>query len=189
MERHLFTYLPRLDPRLHDLVLVAPFIVLAAVAWVYFIGPDWREVEKIQASRATLVAVLNSGEAIEHELATAHQAVARLEGQIFGKNMNLPMKQLEAQIIGRLQEISSRNRVQLDGVRPGAKKQLRLFVESPVEVEVTGDYFDIARWLRELSSELGFIVVREYEIYPVTRDGNPLLRMKITMVSYRTEGT
>ena len=187
MERYLFTYLPRLDPRLHFVVLVAPFIVLAAVAWVYFIGPDWREVEKLRVSRAMLVTVLNSGEEIANELATAHQAVARLEDQIFGKNMNLPMKQLEAQIIGRLQEISSRNRVQLDGVRPGAQKRSRLFVESPVEVEVTGDYFDIARWLRELSSELGFIVVKEYEMQPVTRDANPLLRMKITMVLYRTD--
>ena len=103
MERYLFTYLPRLDPRLHFVVLVAPFIVLAAVAWVYFIGPDWRAVEKLRVSRAMLVTVLNSGEEIANELATAHQAVARLEDQIFGKNMNLPMKQLEAQIIGRLQ--------------------------------------------------------------------------------------
>ena len=68
-----------------------------------------------------------------------------------------------------------------------AQKRSRLFVESPVEVEVTGDYFDIARWLRELSSELGFIVVKEYEMQPVTRDANPLLRMKITMVLYRTD--
>jgi len=187
MERFLLTYLPRLDPRVHDRALVAPFIMLAAVAWVCLVGPDWREVARLRASRVMLAEVLNSGEDIPSELATARQSVARLENQIFGKNMNLPMKQLEAQIIGRLQEISSRNRVQLDGVRPGTRKRLRLFVESPIEVEVTGDYFDIARWLRELNSELGFIVVNEYEMQPVTRDASPLVRMKMTMVSYRTE--
>jgi len=113
--------------------------------------------------------------------------VARLENRVFGKNMNLPMKQLEARIIGRLQEISSRNHVELDGVRPGAKKRLRMFVENPIEVEVSGDYFDIARWLQELDGELGFIVVKEYEMQPITQDTTPKLRMKMTMVSYRDE--
>jgi len=187
MERYLITYLPRLDTRLHLVALVAPFIVLAAVSWVYFIGPDWREVSKLRASQGVLAEMLDNGAEIANELATTRQSVARLENHVFGKNMNLPMKQLEAQIIGRLQEISSRNHVELDGVRPGAKKRLRMFVESPIEVEVAGDYFDIARWLQELSGELGFIVVTEYEMLPITQDITPKLRMKMTMVSYRNE--
>jgi type IV pilus assembly protein PilO len=187
MERYLITYLPRLDPRLHLVALLAPFIVVVAASWVYVLGPDWREVAKLRASRAILAEVLDSGAEITNELATTRQSVARLENHVFGKNMNLPMKQLEAQIIGRLQEISSRNHVELDGVRPGAKKRLRMFVESPIEVEVAGDYFDIARWLQELSGEFGFIVVKQYEMQPITQDTTPRLRMKMTMVSYRTE--
>ena len=187
MERYLITYLPRLDRRLHLVVLLAPVIALVAVSWMYVIGPDWREVAKLGASRSLLAEVADSGAEIANELTTARQSVARLENQVFGKNMNLPMKQVEAQIIGRLQEISSRNHVELDGVRPGAKKRMRMFVESPIDVEVSGDYFDIARWLQELSGELGFIVVKEYEMQPITQETTPKLRMKMTMVSYRNE--
>ncbi|MGD2062846.1 MAG: type 4a pilus biogenesis protein PilO [Nitrospirota bacterium] len=185
MEYFLFTYLPRLHPRLHLAALVVPCVVIVAALSLGLVAPDWREVKRLRASRAILAEVLDSGEAIASELEATRQSVARLENRVYGKNMNLPMKQLEAQIIGRLQEISSRNRVQLDGVRPGSKKRLRLFVESPIEVEVNGDYFDIARWLRELSGELGFIVVKEYEMLPLTRDAIPPVRMKITLVSYR----
>ena len=187
MERYLITYLPRLDRRLYVVALLALFIALVAVSWVSVVGPDWREVAKLRESRAILADVAESGVEIAKEIATTRESVMRLENHVFGKDMNLPMKQLEAQIIGRLQEISSRNHVELDGVRPGAKKRLRMFVESPIDVEVSGDYFDIARWLRELSGELGFIVVQEYEMRPITQDISPKLRMKMTMVSYWNE--
>jgi len=186
MDPSLYSQLRRLDHRLQLVVLAIPFVLLGAAGYGFWLGPPARELLAQRGSRALLEETLTGGEAITGELARIRGAVEGLEQQIYGKGMNRPMNQLEAEIIERLQEVSSREHVQLVGIRPKPKRRLRGFLESPIQVEITGTYRDIGRWLWALSAELGFVVVTEYDLRPVRLQDDSPLMMKLTLVSYRS---
>jgi Tfp pilus assembly protein PilO len=184
-----YHYLQGLDPRLRQVLLVAPLLLVVALGYRLLLAPDLRSYRSLRASRLVLEEAMENGSEISAELAELRQVVEGLRTRVFGKDMDMPMRELEAHIIGRLQVISSRHHVQFQSVRPGTRKKRRAFMESPVEVEVTGGYFDVAAWLRALNDELGFTVVRDYELQPVGSTAasgeDPTMRMRLTMVSYR----
>lgn len=186
MDHNRYSQLQRLDHRLQLLVLATPFILLGALAYRFWLGPPAGVLLAQRTSRTLLEETLTSGDEITGELTRIRGAVEELEQRLYGKGVNHPMKQLEAEIIERLQEVSSREHVQLVGIRPEPKSHLRDFLESPIQVEITGPYQNIGRWLWALSAELGFVVVTEYDMRPVRPLDDSLLQMTLTLVSYRS---
>ena len=63
---------------------------------------------------------------------------------------------------------------------------VRVFEEVLFNVVVAGDYFDIFNWLQALDDELGFVVVKQFDLQPDpgNRTGERL-RANFTIVSYR----
>ena len=112
-----------------------------------------------------------------------------LEQTLNGDASNLPAKQMEAFVIGRLQTISWRNDVVLVSVRPREGTPLNQFRELIFDVELEGDYFDFFDWLRDIGEELGFVVVKRFEISKSNRSGaeKAPLEVDLTMAAYRSE--
>ena len=110
-----------------------------------------------------------------------------LRRRLHGDMANLPPKEIEAYIIGRLQAISWRNRVELVGVEPNSGEMIESFREMLFTVRLAGDYFDLYNWLRDLGKELGFVVIKRYQMSPVDRNEEvPRLSAELTIASYRT---
>ena len=61
--------------------------------------------------------------------------------------------------------------------------------ESLFEVKLTAGYHDFFKWLQIVNDELGYIVVKKFEISPNDRESlkNPKLSLFLTLVSYRME--
>ena len=57
------------------------------------------------------------------------------------------------------------------------------------EVKLNARYHDFFEWLQIVNHELGYIVVKKFEINPNERDvlENPKLSLLLTLVSYRME--
>jgi hypothetical protein len=100
--------------------------------------------------------------------------------------VNTPENEMESFIIGRLQTISWSNNIELLRVTPGNGTTVRMFEEVLFDVVIAGDYFDIYNWLQSLDDELGFVVVKQFDLRPVPGnmdDGR--LNANFTIVSYR----
>ena len=178
--------LQNLDPRMVRLLMVSAATVLAVALFTYVIWPEVKAYRSAVNDRTTLERVAEKGEALEQEIASMQLDVEAIGHQLHGDMVNLPDKQLEAFVIGRLQGISWRNNVELRGVKPGKGEVVRIFREVLFDVEVSSDYFDLFAWLQELRKELGFVVVKQFVIRPLERDkDNPRLSVKLTIVSYR----
>ena len=112
--------------------------------------------------------------------------IAALDHNLHGGMVDLPDRQLEAYVIGRLQEISWRHSVTLLGVRPVKASTLINFEEKPFNVEVSGDYFDLYAWLLDLGADLSILAIRHFNISPVNAgSATPELKAILTLVSYR----
>jgi hypothetical protein len=101
---------------------------------------------------------------------------------------NLPLKQVESYVIGRLQKISWRNDVDLVSVEPALGQQVQIFSEMLFNIELIGEYDDIYRWLWDAKNELGFVVVKEYAMSRRDNvDDNPKLLAEVSLASYRAK--
>jgi len=182
----MYALLNRMEPRTMVMAMVAIVLLLAAALFSYVLMPDINAYRKSVNDRTVLERVAESGDALEKELAGLEGDVQRLSRKLHGDMANLPDKQLEAFIIGRLQGISWRNEIELISVKPRKGQVVQIFREVLFDIEVNGDYFDLFTWLQSLAEELGFVVVKQYVIRPLDSDKqNPRLYVNLTIVSYR----
>ena len=130
--------------------------------------------------------VTSRGDNLAEEMNVLKTSVERLDHELHGDMVNTPAKEMESFIIGRLQTISWSNNIELLRVTPGNGTTVRMFEEVLFDVVIAGSYFDIYNWLQSLDDELGFVVVKQFDLRPVS--GNKTgdrLNANFTIVSYR----
>lgn len=183
----MFALLQRYGKRELLLILLLVGSIMLAPISTYVVWPEFRKFRAVSSTRDTLRSTTaNEGELAE-ELSAIRVAVQGLERRLHGDMANLPPKEIEAYIIGRLQAISWRNRVELVGVEPNSGEMIESFREMLFTVRLAGDYFDLYNWLRDLGKELGFVVIKRYQMSPVNRNEEvPRLSAELTIASYRT---
>lgn len=183
----MFALLERYQPRELALILVLLGCVAVAPFSTYLVWPGVNELRKLSSVRNTLQASTAGQAQLTTRLNTLRASVADLDQQLHGDAANLPQKEVEAFVIGRLQTISWRNRVDLVGVAPDAGDEIETFQETLFRVSLAGDYFDLYNWLSDLGDELGFVVIKNYQMSPIDRsDATPRLSAELTIAAYRT---
>ncbi len=151
-----------------------------------YCGQQIKDFNAVDKSHSVLQDVVNSSEGLDEQLGKADSEVQTLARQLHGDMAGLPAKQMESYIIGRLQKVSWDTGVELISVKPGDGQKVQMFQESLFEVELHAGYFDFFNWLQTIGQELGFIVVKKYDIQPQDNDlSDPKLKIVLTMVSYR----
>ena len=181
--------LANMEPRKMVLLMVSAALLVAAALGSYVIWPQARSYQQSRNTLATLESVVSQQTGLGTQLASLENEIDTLQHQLHGDMVNLPDNEMESFVIGRLQGISWRNNIELLGVRPGKGGLIQGYEEVQFDVEVAGDYFDLYTWLQELDDELGYVVVKSFDIRPLdTRAAEPRLTARLTIVSYREAG-
>jgi len=181
--------LTNMEPRTVVLLMVSTALLVAAMLGSYVIWPQARSYKQSMNTLTTLETVVSRQSSLDAQLAALGSELEDLQHKLHGDMVDLPDNQLESFVIGRLQGISWRNHIELLSVRPGKGGQIQGYEEVLFDVEVAGDYFDLYTWLQKLGDELGFVVVKSFNIRPLDARGTePRLTAKLTIVSYREAG-
>lgn len=187
----LSTQLQSLEPRQVQLVGAGAVALLLAALLMYLVLPQWRAYQATGSSLTLLRQGADQGATLEAQLADLRSEVERLERTLNGDASNLPAKKMEGFVIGQLQTISWRNDVILVSVQPREGTPLNQFRELVFEVELRSSYFDFYDWLQDIGTELGFVVIKQFDISESNRSrpGEELpLKVKLTMAAYRNQG-
>jgi Tfp pilus assembly protein PilO len=183
--------LQALEPRQINLVGFGAVGLLLAALLSFFVLPQWRAYRAAELSLTLLQANAQQGASLDTQLDLLRQEVASLERTLNGDAANLPAKKMQAFVIGRLQTISWRNNIELVGIKPRNGVPIAQFNELIFDVDLRGDYFKFFDWLENVGEELGFVVVKSFEMSPVggdTEGPDPELQVKLTVASYRNGG-
>ena len=176
-------------PRNIVLLMVATALLMATALASYVIWPEARSYRHSINTLNTLESVVSQQTSISMQVATLESELEELQHQLHGDMANLPDNQMESFVIGRLQGISWNNNIELLAVKPGKGGIIQGYEEILFDVEVAGDYFDLYAWLQELADELGYVVIKRFNIRPLNaRDTEPRLTATLTIVSYREAG-
>lgn len=182
--------LARLDLRQLWLLGAGVLAVLVAVLLMDAVRPQLRGYRAAVEAERTLRASQASTPSLERDLAERGEQVAALGERLHGEMTDVPARELEAVVIGRLQNISWRHGVELASVLPKRGEQVDVFDEQLFDVELSGHYEELYAWVLDLRSELAFAVVKSFAVQRTDDDGAaPMLRATLTLASYRTHDT
>lgn len=178
--------LNQVQPKTVVIAMASGLLLLVAVIFAYVLMPTYKTYLKTEADRTGLELAVRKSDVLRNELAALRNDIEKLTRALHGDMADLPDQELEAFVIGRLQQISWRNHVELVSVKPRKGAVVQTFREVLFDVEITGAYFDLFAWLQSLTEELGFVVVKHYILRPLeSGEENPQLNAKLTIVSYR----
>ncbi|MCH9694102.1 MAG: type 4a pilus biogenesis protein PilO [Gammaproteobacteria bacterium] len=170
---------------LHMLFLGAGAVLVVGLVAVLVI-PEAKAVQLARKEVALLEQAAQDGSELDRHLQEQYSSIDELKYRLHGDMANLPVKQVEAFIIGRLQKISWNNKIELVSVEPATGERVQTFQEILFHVELVGQYEDLFRWLMEARSDLGYVVIKEYGMSRNDSDDeNPLLLAELSLASYR----
>jgi Tfp pilus assembly protein PilO len=181
--------LTNMEPRTVALLMVSTAILVAAALGRFIIWPEVQSYNKSRTDLTSLESVASQQNSLDTQVKILEGRLSALQQQLHGDMVNLPDNQMESFVIGQLQRISWKNRIELLGVRPGKGSVMQGLEETLFTVEIAGDYFDLYAWLQELIDELGFVVIKNFSIRPLdTNLSGPRLIATLTIASYREAG-
>lgn len=179
-------FLKNTPPRTVLLLLVSISLLVLAALGSYVVWPNYREYRQSLNTLQLLEGVVARGDSMAGEMAVIDRKVKDLNHKLHGDMVNLPQNQMESFIIGRLQSVSWRNHVELLSVIPESGSTVYTFQEVLFNVRVSGDYFDLYKWLLDVQEELGYVVVKQFNLTPgaESAQGNRL-GATFSIVAYR----
>ena len=181
--------LTNMEPRTIALLMVSTAILVAAALGRYVISPEVQSYNNSRIKLASLESAASQQTSLSMQIGILESKLSTLKKQLQGGMVDLPDNQMESFVIGQLQGISWRNKIELMGVRPGKGSNIQALQEVLFDVEIAGDYFDLYAWLQELDDQLGFVVIKSFTIRPLdTSLTGPRLIARLTIVSYREAG-
>ena len=176
----------RMDPRQLNLLLFVVLLLSSSALASYVVWPKVDVFLNLSNTLKVLQNVLTQGNSVDHEVTALQQKVELLNHRLRGDTVNMSSNQLEAFIIGRMQDISWQHSVELRAVTPGSGNQIQIFEEVLFSVEVTGDYFDLFGWLTAVREELGMLVIKQFTITSIEHNTTePRLLVILTIAFYR----
>ncbi len=180
-------FIENAEPRVVAMMLVGIVLLVSIIEVTYLLWPQFKIFRELSSSHQLLEQAVTSNDSLSNQLQKIDAEVQDLSHQLHGDMARLPAKQMESFVIGRLQKVSWATQVELLSVQPGSGSQVQNFRESLFEVKLNARYHDFFEWLQTVNHELGYIVVKKFEIRPGDRDAlkNPELSLVLTLVSYR----
>lgn len=166
----------------------AALLICTALASALLI-PQIQRYRTISSDRAALPPPADDAE-LAAMLGARDAEISALSRRLHGEMAGLPPREIESFVIDSLQSIAWRRDVTLQGVRPSTGETVDAFQELVFRLELSGDYYDLFAWLRDLHSELGFVVIKEYRMQRADQNNaTPLLKVELTLASYRKAAT
>lgn len=163
---------------------MASVIVLVVLgSYLYLFRDAMAEYALLQETRTMLQETVASGAQLTSAISHSQQQIETLRQRLEGESPRLPVNQMIAHTIDRLDRIAAQHEIQLISVSPDKPKAVTSFEELPFSVEVIGKYQHLASWLGTVEKNLAPMVVKHFEIIPLT--GEELLTLRMEMVSYR----
>jgi len=178
----------KLGAREFRLVVLGLGVVVTAAAVSMTLLPGLKSYFANAKAVSVLEAANDTTVDLDQQLQARHAEIEELKFRLHGDMANLPLKQVESYVIGKLQKISWRNDVELVSVKPASGQRVQTFNEVLFNVELLGEYDSIYHWLWDAKNELGFVVVKEYGMRRRDNvDENPRLLTTVSLASYRAQ--
>ena len=182
----MLTLLHRFGRKELFVILIITVVAVTSLPFTFLVLPKIKIYRDVAKTEVNLSTVVDNGDQLDGQLRQFQSDIDLLLRRLHGDMASLPEKEIEAHVVGKLQQISWQNDIQLVGIEPSAGATIESFHEILFRVSLAGDYLDMYRWLREVGNELGFVLIKQYEMRAIdSLEKDPRLSVILTMATYR----
>lgn len=177
----------QVKPQMLLIMLVALTLLAITASYLYVIKQPLQEMRQSQQTLELLQNEVDNGAPVQsqNDMEMQQKLIDQLNVKLHGTGPKLPVNQMVAYVIGELDRIAGHHQVTLSSVKPESPQSLFTFREMPFQVEISGDYFNLFAWLKDIEQELGPIIIKQFDITP---SGSTVeRRMVLTLVAYQFE--
>lgn len=148
--------LEKFDPRLVRGGMALIVALLVFEGWVLLLRKPYAEYQQIVVSRTTLTAALSAKPDHADELKRLTAELAQLSDTL-GRELRLPAAsdKMAASLMEALDRSAASQNVKLTGVKPMETRTVSVFEELSFDVEASGPYLQICRWMLGFGATLG----------------------------------
>lgn len=162
-------------------------VVIVAAVLLYVIKPQFQSFSENRASYEMLLNQIDDSSQLEQSIDASRKQIQDLSRQLHGEAGDMPVNEIEAYLVGRLQTLAWESDIELVGVRPGLARRIMEFEEISFEVDIKGEYNQLYDWLNRIGDVLGFMLVTNYDItLSNSNNRKSELNMHMTIVFYRS---
>ena len=172
-----------IKPQMLATLLVSLLLFAMTAGYLYVLKKPFQAFRQAQQTLELLESEMQTGAPLDSQIELLQQQNAQLNQQLHGNSQKLPINQMIAFVIGRLDGIAAAHDVKLISVEPGNVEKIFMFQELPFHVVITGNYFSLFDWLDHIERDLGPIVIKAFELS--SEPNSPVRRFTLTLVSYR----
>ncbi len=179
---------PQVDARVFLILVSGSIVLVVAVLTMYGLIPNYKNYTSLISDFTKLERIVSNADDVETNIDVLKEEIDKTKHLLKGDMANLPEKEMEAYIIGVLQNISWSNSVNLIAVKPSKGSEIHEFQEMLFIVKLSGEYHNLYKWFIQLRNELGFIVIKNMNLNPlnnVSKD-SPIM-MELTVSSYKSK--
>ncbi len=158
-----------LSPRKLALVMLATILVLCAATWFMLVAPKRDSATSLQSDIKDAQAQLTKAHAKSTKVAAHQTALNELR-----LDRAMPNILAMPQVVMQLSRVADEVNVSFDSIEPQAAIPYSGFTEVPMTVIVTGDFFAIEKFLREVRTQVqpapksGHVIGRLFDVQGVT---------------------
>lgn len=175
----------RLDIRSLVLVLGGITVVLGLSAFSYVLKPTYGELRALQEGRRAAGGALSSAPArqgADNDDDTLRASVDSLREELIGSH-DIPASAMASYVLRTLDKLSERHNVLLSAVRPGKQAPNGNFIEVPFDIEASGEYFALHKWVVDAERSLRPLVMKEFGL---KAQSSGEVNIQLRLVAYRT---
>lgn len=169
-----------------QMIIILICIVVVTATLLYMVKPQYLDFKNKRDTTTMLSNQIHNQSQLQKSIDEIRVRINQLTLQLHGEAGNMPVNEVEAYLVGRLQALAWDAGIELVGVQPGMAKRVMSFEEISFSVDVEGEYRNIYNWLDEIGDVLGFMLVTNYKMSPINKNiDKTLLNMHVTIVFYR----
>lgn len=173
----------QVQPRMLAFLLLSLLLMTVAAGYLYVLKRPMQQLSQSKQALQLLENEANTGVSLQSQITLFQELVKKLNIKLRGAGEQLPANRMIAFVIGQLDNIAAKHKVNLISVKPATAGRIFTFRELPFNVELQGSYFSLFEWLYEVEKELGPIVIKQFEFNEVSN--SKLRHLRLVIASYQ----
>jgi len=174
-------------PMTHKVAVLGLLLVLIGAGHYFLIYTDQaKELKKLDKQLAKLEEELQEKREIAGNLSKFKKRVEFLEQKLEEKKKNLPDNANMDQLLKTLNELSEKSDIRITKFTPMSEVRRNFYAEIPVQMQIEGNYHEIATFFDKISKEERIINVSNIELgKPEERSGKMVLSAACQAKTFR----
>lgn len=183
MKARVIEYLASLPPRALWLAMGGILSLVLLEGWLLVLRQPFGEYQQLKRDHASLEAIASAPQELPAEIERVERQLGILDQRLAGANAQIAPERTIVQLVDRLAALAARHGATLDGVRPAEARRVLVFDEMAFNIQATGTYPALMKWLEDIERELAPLAVAQFSIKRGAEGRG--LTMELRMVAYR----